>query len=435
MPVDHYWGYHVLLAPFAMLRNAELGMKCATAFLFAWVCVTTYWFLRARGVARAWAWAITPMLFSTQDWRFLQLRGGQVALPLLFALIQSLFESRPARRYVAMVAISYLGMLCYQGAIVFLPFHAAGAVAVVVARKDFRRLLEPGLTALGLALGLTANPCMDARASTWRFAALHIGRMGRDVAHLYEDQDIAEFHGFPGWALVAHPEWLCLLASVIVGACVAVRRFMVARNDASAEAVVLATLALAGAVLTSQVIRTREYSVPIAICFLASLAPRRRPDRLDNVLVTGLLALTLVVHGRATLPLIRTHLPTHQYSGTRELLAANGDHPILNIAEADYCLLRWEYERVVCVQALSRYFIFHDPVLFQDVWQLHDRPDDEPRTRAALRRFWNRGVRLVAVHRTHKMMRFAESHPSQLIPVFRSPVNGAAIFAIDPAGL
>jgi hypothetical protein len=143
----------------------------------------------------------------------------------------------------------------------------------------------------------------------------------------------------------------------------------------------------------------------------------------------------LLVHGRATLPLIASHLPTRQYRGARALLEANGSRPILNIAEADYCMLRWEYDRVVCVQALSRYFIYPYRELFHDVWELHDHADTSPETADILRRFWARGVRLVAMHRTHKMMRYAEAHPEELGLVFRSEINGASIFALRPEGL
>ena len=67
-------------------------------------------------------------------------------------------------------------------------------------------------------------------------------------------------------------------------------------------------------------------------------------------------------------------------------------------------MLRWEYDRVVCVQALSRYLICPYPELFHDVWVLHDHAATSPETREVLRRFWDRGVRLVAVHRTSGMM-------------------------------
>jgi hypothetical protein len=440
MPVDHYWGYHVLLAVFAAGRDPEWGMKVATVVLFAAVCVSMYSFLRARRVAHAWAWALLPMLLSTQDWRFLQLRGGQLIVPLLFGMMHlAFFEERKVVRRVGLVLIAYVAMLSYQGALVLLAFHVGGTAALVALRpSDARggRLWEPALTALGLCLGLAINPYMDARASTFRFAAFHVGDMGRDTAHLYDDQEIAEFHGFPAWVLESHPEWLVLLLTVLAMAVVVVWRARGRSAEAPAErdAVVLTGMSLAGICLLAQAMRTREYAVPIAFAFMAVMAPRE-PSPMLSAVVGSLLAMLGYVHGQSTLPLISNHLPTRQYDGTQALLEANGDRPILNVAEADYCMLRWQYQRVACVQGLSRYFIHPYPALFHDVWEIHDRADTSPETVAILRRFWDRGVRLIAVHRTHKMMRFAEAHPALLRPVFRSEINGATIFTLDGPGL
>jgi hypothetical protein len=55
MPVDHYWGYHLLLVPFALWPDQETGMKIATVALFAAIFVALYALLRRLGVAHAWA--------------------------------------------------------------------------------------------------------------------------------------------------------------------------------------------------------------------------------------------------------------------------------------------------------------------------------------------------------------------------------------------
>ncbi len=438
MPVDHYWGYHLILAPFALIRDSEAGMKVATVVLFVGLFVSMYLFLAARDIAQAWAWALLPAVFSTQDWRYLQLRGGQIVLPLLFAMTHiAFFEAKPVKRRVLLLVIAYAAMLSYHGAIVLLPFHLAGTASLLLLRRSevaSGQAWEPGITAAGLALGLTLNPYMDVRASTWRFAALHIGEMGRDSAHLYDDQYLAEFHGFPLRILVAHGEWmLLLLATLAAVACVALRARSGARV-ASRDQIVLAGMALTGIALTAQAMRAREYSVPVALALLATMPPRAvTPSRSHAVsgITACLLGAALVLHGRTTLPLIRAHLPTHEYRGARALLAANGARPILNVAEADYAMLRWECDDVVCVQALSRYFIYPYPSLFHDVWELHDRADTSGETVAILARFWNRGVRLIAAHKTHRIVRFAEEHPDILKPLFRSVVNGATLYAIE----
>jgi hypothetical protein len=438
MPVDHYWGYHLLLAPFALAADPEAGMKVATASLFAGIFVSLYLFLRARGVPYAWAWAVMPALVSTQDWRYLQLRGGQLALPLLFGMIQvAFFEPRVARRRAWLVAIGYVALLSYNGGVVLLPLHVAGVLALLLTRRQAPgQVVDPAFTALGMALGLTVNPYMDARASTWRFFALHVGAMGRDSAHLYDDQDIAEFHGFPLRVAFAHPEWLLLLAGTLASiALVAYRERPGAAPRQNVAPVVLAGLALAGIALTAQAMRTREYSVPLAFALFAVLAPRVRESLVGASIVVPLMAAAFVLHGEETRRLDRG-LPTHQYDGARPLLEANGDHPILNIAEADYCMLRWQWDRVVCVQALSRYFLYPYKDVFHDVWELHDHADTSPETPDILRRFWDRGVRLVAVHELHnRMAPYAESHPELLHRVFESPIDGASIYALDGPAL
>jgi hypothetical protein len=437
MPVDHYWGYHVVLALFALLPSKELGMKVATVVLFAAVPLSSYLFLRARGVACAWAWALAAVLFSTQDWRYLQLRGGQLMVPLLFAMTEvAFFELRARRRRAWLVAIAYVAMLSYHGAVVLLPLHIGGTLALALFRpRPWRlaELFEPVLTLAGLALGLTLNPYMDGRASTWRFFALHVGEMGRDSAHLYDDQDIAEFHGFPARLLLMHPEWLLLLAAVVVAGALVVRRSRISRAEGaegSTAPVVLLGMTVAGALLMTQAMRTREYAVPLAFALFATLAPKVE-SRSHSVLVAAVTAAAMVVHGRSTLPLIASHLPTAQYRGAKSLLEANGDRPILNMAEADCGMLLWEFDGAVCVQGLSRYFLYPYPALFHDVWELHDRGDTSEQTLAILRRFWLLGVRLVAIHRTHKMATYAEAHPEVLSLAFRSPINGASIYALD----
>jgi hypothetical protein len=258
--------------------------------------------------------------------------------------------------------------------------------------------------------------------------------MGRDSAHLYDDQDIAEFHGFPLRVALAHPEWLLLLAGTLASvASVALVAYAERRRGAQRQdvaRVVLAGLALAGVTLTAQAMRTREYSVPLAFALFAVLAPRARESLIGASIAVPLIAAAFVLHGEETLRLDRG-LPTHQYDGALPLLEANGEHPVLNIAEADYCMLRWQWDRVVCVQALSRYFLYPYKDVFHDVWELHDHADTSPETRDILRRFWDRGVRLVAVHAMHNSMApYAEEHR-----VFESPINGAAIYALDGAAL
>jgi hypothetical protein len=445
MPVDHYWGYHVLVAPFAARASAEAGMKTAACAMFALVFVSLYLFLRSRRVPFAWAWAVLPAMFSTQDWRYLQLRGGQLLVPLLFLLVHAaFFEERRNVRRAALVVVAYVGMLSYHAAVLLLPLHVAGMLARswwARARgvDDSGRPMEVLFTALGLALGLTLNPYMDARASTWRFAAYHVAHMGNDSAGLYDDLEISEFHGFPFRVMRLHPEWGVVF--VVVLAAVAWVAWSVARKRAiEADVVVVAALALLGVALTAKAMRLREYSVPLGFALVALLSrPRAAMPWWSGITLTPLLAALvpfgLVHHWERTWLTLDAHLPTDQFAGAGRLLDANGARPILNVAEADYCMLKWQKTDVVCVQGLSRYFLYPDRALYADVWTLHDRAETAPDTPEILGRFFDRGVRLVTTHKTHALARWAEGHPEVLVPRFASHSGKWVIWQINPSGI
>jgi hypothetical protein len=394
-------------------------------------------------------------MFSTQDWRYLQLRGGQLVVPLAFATIHVAFfgdssdspsdTSLARRRRMLLVFIGWLGMVSYQGASLLLPIHLAGVAGLLLAWKrggsplDRRRAIEPVFTAIGLALGLTLNPYMDARASTWRFAAYHVLNMGSDTARLYEDLEVAEFHGFPLVTFAENPEWGVLLALAIIGLCL-VGLDLWRKRPVPRDIAVIAPITLVCILLTAKAMRVREYAVPLVFVFFALLARGQQAlPRFTRVtvgaLVGGLAFFGLVQHWLRTSFLIDQHLPTDEYAGARPLLDLNGDRPILNIAEADYCMLKWQKPDVVCVQGLSRYFLYPNRAIYKDVWELHDRALTSSDTIPILRRFYDRGVRLVATHGKHSLAAWAREHPEVLVPLFTSPTgNGAVLWGIDPSG-
>jgi len=82
LPVDHYWGLHVLLTPFAAISDYSLGLKLAAAVGFSIVFAALAAFFARRQVSHPIAWALLCGLFSNQDWRYLQLRGAQLLLVL-----------------------------------------------------------------------------------------------------------------------------------------------------------------------------------------------------------------------------------------------------------------------------------------------------------------------------------------------------------------
>ena len=432
--VDHYWGFHVILAPFAMISDPDAGMKVATVFMFCTVLLSLHTFLRSRQVQFAWLWTLVPLMLTTIAWRYLQLRGAQLLVPLLLLFIAFAFYGRrDRRRRLAIFAVAYVAMLSYQGAIVLLTAHIAGLMAWwILAPASFptrKRLWEPLLTAGGLAAGLTFNPYMDGSGKTWAFAEYHLFTMGVDRDGLYGR--IAEFHGFaPEW-FMEHLEWLVFTLAVIVGLLWVLRR-RVKGQGLSQDQAVNAGLAALGIVMTAMATRATEYSVIFGVLFLASLVPRVESRsltmRLQGVL-SILLAAGLWYHAGQTMDALnsRSTLHTHMYRGAKDILSTAGTGPVLNLVEADYNVLLWEYEHIRCVQGLSRYFLITDKQTYNDI-QLLKHPRSTARSRLeALRRFASHDVRLVANHLTKingqptAFAAFAGTVPHMLTPLFRSP--------------
>lgn len=427
-PVDHYFGFHLLLAPFAALPSAAWGLKLATLVFFSAVPLSVYWFLDARGVRFAWAWCFLPVLFENQDWRYLMLRGGNWLLVLSILFVQAAFfmPSKRSRR-LGIVLVCYAATLSYQGGLILLPLHLGALSTAWLLRRDSlekAQLAEPLLTVLGLALGLLLNPYMNGNAATFRFAWFHVAYMNLDPAGLYPG--LREFGPVPLAYLTANPAFIAAPVGLLVAALwVLVRAFRGHRPNFTV--CVLLGAALAGLVLSARAIRMREYAVPWAVMFLASAVPPwpwATPllRKAAAPLLGSAVWVLLFVKWPNTFALLGEHLPAAQYEGARAILQAHRGPPVLNVAEGDYLTLRWEDPDVVVVQALSHYFLYPNRPIFEDVTVVRESPS--PRARLlALERFYQRGVRLIAVQHRNAAFQTLERYPHAFQRVFRSPAK------------
>ena len=444
MPVDHYFGFHLMLAPFAALPNALWGLKLATLAFFVVVPLALLWFLRARAVQWAWAWCFLPLLFSNQDWRYLMLRGGNWMLVLSLLFLQAaFFMPSVRRRRVSILLVCYLATLSYQGGVLLLPLHVAALLSAFALRRDAldrSRLWEPALTALGLALGFIVNPYMNASAAPLRLLWFHVSYMNLDPAHLYPG--LREFGPMPLAYLPANPVFIIAPCVVLgIAAWVVVRA--VRGQRPSYEVSVLLGAALVGMALTARAIRMREYGVPWAMLFVAAATPALAPSALRKIISPALALATcllLLIQWPDTFDLLGDHLPNAQYEGARPLLQAYRGPPVLNIAEGDYTTLRWEDPDVAVVQGLSHYFLYPNRPVFDDVSAIRDSPNPAVQL-SALHRFYQRGVRLVAVQQRHASARLFEQFPAAFRLAYRSPASlvrkrfVSNIYVIDPVQL
>jgi len=440
-PVDHYWLFHVVTAPFAAFHNRELGMKIAAGFLFAVFLVVLTRVIARRGVPLPWVWAFASILFSSQDWRYLQLRGGvtMATLALVFAEV-AFFVDDDRRRRVLLVALGAIGFLSYNGAVVLIPIHVAGGVGLALATGDDRRELarrafEPLLTLVGLALGLLVNPYMDRHASTFRFAYFHVRNMAGDSERLFAGRENVEFNPFPFAILGSEWGWIIFFAAV-AGALgfVAHRRFRL--RSVTRDEVVYGAITLAFTVLTLRAVRIREYGVPFAFVFFAIVAcpfvvaRLRRPRLVGLVAVIGLLLAGAHQWNKTVERIPRVHPSIDLFAGTAPLLKAHAGVPVANLMQGDASQLLWEWPDVQAAQALSPYFLYYDDrALYDDLRALRDVPSDDAAI-AALARLRARGCRLVTARSEQAFLHFAKRHPDLVRLVWEHPEDKSSIYEI-----
>jgi len=444
-PVDHYFGFHLLLAPFAALPSAVWGLKLATLVFFVAVPLSVYWFLLARRVGFAWVWCFLPLLFANQDWRYLMLRGGNwlVVLSILF-LQAAFFTPNEHRRRLAIVLVSYAAMLSYQGGLILLPLHVGCLFTAWLLRRDAlqsAQLTEPLFTLLGLTLGLVLNPYMNGSAATFRFLWFHVAYMNLDPAGLYPG--LREFGPVPLAYLTANPEFLAAPVALLAAAAWVFVRALRGQRQSLSMCVLLGA-ALTGLVLSARAIRMREYAVPWAVMFFASAAPAwpwATPllRKAAAPLLASALCILLFVKWPDTFELLGEHLPAAQYEGARAILEAHRGPPVLNVAEGDYLTLRWEDPDVVVVQALSRYFLYPNRPLFDDITAIRETRSLHARL-LAVQRFYQRGVRLVAIQHRNLAFQSFERYPRAFRRVYRSPAKvtpefRCSIYLLDGDGI
>jgi hypothetical protein len=91
---------------------------------------------------------------------------------------------------------------------------------------------------------------------------------------------------------------------------------------------------------------------------------------------------------------------------------------VLNVAEGDYTTLLWEDPEVVAVQGLSHYFLYPRRELWADVTAIRNGRRRE--RLLAVQRFYDRGVRLVAVQHRNSAFPILDGYAQAFRLVFRS---------------
>ena len=496
-PVDHHFGFHLLIAPFAgygsLIADHEVAMKLTSIVFVVLAVLALFWLLVQVNAPAPELLCFVPSVFGMVFWRNIQLRGGTLMAIGLVGLVYLAFVQERWRR---LLVASYALMLCYHGAFLALPVIFATPLGIfaweflfrgVVDRSAFRPTLTVGL---GLLFALVVSP-YGIEAFEFLFFHLHTA-FGDPRGHY---QSGHEFSPFSAAMLANFFEYVLIpIGLVVVGVGLWKNRAIAPR---SLLGPFFATVALV--VLTWRSHRLVEYSVPMFVFTYGSyLGSLRGAERLKVIRMSAGLSVVftillfthvgqswslmtrgaiLVALGIGVVPLIlrgarpavlallvalfitvtghrnlsemvnfsRTHgTPTTLYAGAKETFRANPG-VIGNLYQSDFSLILWEDHDAECVQGLNYYFIDGSDPLHQALARLkqkrpYDPARDDQELSSALRVLWERGVRVVT-QRTHlasgfprPLIHFADRNPKILERAWAHPDDKVRVWVLRPEG-
>lgn len=166
--VSHHHGFHVLLAPFAVISerltgNAVLGGKFASIAAIAVTCMLFARLLQRLNVQHRLLWLL---LFGALPWHFwlrmAYVRAPMAALPLL--LLAVIWITR--RRVIAVGILAFVFTHVYGGGVIFPLVPMAFLGGHILCRRPIRDPVIQCLSAAaGITLGLVVNPYFPANIS------------------------------------------------------------------------------------------------------------------------------------------------------------------------------------------------------------------------------------------------------------------------------
>jgi hypothetical protein len=155
---DMWWGFHVLLMPFAAIDDVEWGMRAAALALTLVLAASVHWILRRHGVAGAGWWTVAflvavPNVF----FRYVMLRPHMLSLAASLFLLSVLVRGRWAHALLASSLVTWLHLSLFwmaPGIVAAYALVRAIERAAGVAAEDTAAV--PPLPAIGAVLVGTA---------------------------------------------------------------------------------------------------------------------------------------------------------------------------------------------------------------------------------------------------------------------------------------
>lgn len=359
-PVDVWFGYHVLLAPFTLILPLVLAAKVVGTLVWTSTVFALSRLLDSLGVAWRHAWVVLAVAGSgVVFYRATLMRPFLLSLLLVILAIRYTLEEKPWK----LAIVSAIHACSYS--IFFLPAMPVGLY--LLAQRSSRSLLLCLACGIGMAAGLLVNPFFP--ENVWFAWAAAYTRLGPDVARLLKVG--GEVLPLSVWWLVASIPTLTVWSAGIL---VLGWRWR-AKRPCSGEWVLLA-LSLFCLAVSLRAARMFDYFTPVAVIFAAIvLGPYVSRNRERSSFAFGALFLLAAASFIPSLQAVRSAPSVDRYRGVAQYLAKQPASVVWNTQWQQYPFLYFWNPH-------SRYLTGMDPTLFYNLdqkryWEWRKFADDD----------------------------------------------------------
>jgi len=323
MPVDAWFGYHLLLAPFTYFLDLVTATKLFSSILFGLIAYTLFQLLREVRARYSFVWVILAMTGSS-----ITLSRATTVRPFLLSVLLTLLAAlwTVTDKPVRLAAVALAHALSYS---IFFLVGMAPAIWLLL-RRDRRSSIAALSCGAGMVLGLLANPYFpeNLRFDIVQATVVSLGQK----AHVRMG---GELYPATSWMWIVS----CLpVASPWIGALVLYLWHWRRSTPVSNLFLLLSAATFSG---TLRVVRTVDFFVPFAILFAAAaISPYLKGSRADAAAVGLLFSLPCVANVYLTSQYVREAPSLARYRGAAEYLRANAPGALVaNTQWNDYQLL------------------------------------------------------------------------------------------------
>ncbi|MEO8099177.1 MAG: hypothetical protein ABI811_15845 [Acidobacteriota bacterium] len=371
-PVDVWFGYHLLLAPFTLVLPLILAAKVVGSAVWAASMLAILRLLDSMGVVWRHAWVVLAVAGSgIVLYRAMLMRPFLLSLLLLILATRYTLEERPWR----LAIVSVLHAFSYS---VFF-FVGLPPLVYFLVRRTTRSFLLGVACGAGMLVGLAANPFFPENAKFSIAAAFT--RAGADLAVQLK----------AGGEVLPISIWWLAASMPVLGAwaiAIGVVLFRWKRERPTAAQWLLFGIGLAALGVSFRAARMFDYFVPFAAMLAATvLAPLILRNREKSAYAFGFAYLLCAASLVPALSTVRSAPNVDRYRAASEFLAKQpGETMVINTAWQQYVFLYfWNPHSRYVTGMEPTLFYNSDPALYWEWRKLADDNADAPAVDAAFR--------------------------------------------------